>query len=301
MAPAPTTTPAATQQLFDNGKQDTNKQKPSEPTAIQAISQGAVTLAGIPTFTSVDKQRRWMLEHMAGAFRIFARKGYTEGMAGHISLRDPEHPDCFWTNPIGRHFGLLTVSDFILLNERGEPVGGNAAQPANAAGFTIHGHIHRRYPHVVAACHAHSVNGRAWSSFGRRLEMLNQDVCNFFGEAHGVYDECGGLVLDDAEGRRLAEALGERGKGLILRNHGLLTVGSTVDEAAYLFTLLERSCEAQLKADAAAAGGGWKKVLIPDDVAAWTFKMTSDPESLYCEFQPDYQYELHVTKGEFLE
>lgn len=70
----------------------------SEKTAMEAISQG-VPLPGIPTFTEIDKQRRWMLEHMAGAFRIFARKGYTEGMSGHISLRDPEHPDCFWTNP----------------------------------------------------------------------------------------------------------------------------------------------------------------------------------------------------------
>jgi len=66
--------------------------------AIQAISQG-VQLTGIPTFTTIDKKRRWMLEHMAGAFRVFARKGFAEGISGHISLRDPEHPDCFWTNP----------------------------------------------------------------------------------------------------------------------------------------------------------------------------------------------------------
>ena len=82
------------------------KEDPSQSTesntkaksAIQAISQGA-TLPGIPSFTSADKKRRWMLEHMAGAFRVFARKGFSEGMSGHISLRDPEHPDCFWTNP----------------------------------------------------------------------------------------------------------------------------------------------------------------------------------------------------------
>lgn len=99
MAPAPTTAPAVQKSRNKNGKQVLDKKKPSEMTAIQAISQGAVTMLGIPTFTAVDKQRRWMLEHMAGAFRVFARKGYTEGMAGHISLRDPEHPDCFWTNP----------------------------------------------------------------------------------------------------------------------------------------------------------------------------------------------------------
>lgn len=69
-----------------------------QKTAIQAISQG-LQLAGIPSFTAIDKKRRWMLEHMAGAFRVFARKGFAEGMSGHISLRDPEHADSFWTNP----------------------------------------------------------------------------------------------------------------------------------------------------------------------------------------------------------
>lgn len=67
-------------------------------TALEAISQGIV-LPGIPSFTSIEKQRHWILEHMAGAFRVFARKGYTEGMAGHISVRDPEDPHTFWTNP----------------------------------------------------------------------------------------------------------------------------------------------------------------------------------------------------------
>lgn len=78
---------------------ETSKDEQREPSqAIQAISQG-VPLPGIPSFTSIDRKRRWMLEHMAGAFRVFGRNGYGEGMSGHISLRDPEHPDCFWTNP----------------------------------------------------------------------------------------------------------------------------------------------------------------------------------------------------------
>lgn len=67
-------------------------------TALQAISQGTA-LPGIPSFTTVEKQRAWILEHMAGAFRVFARFGYAEGMAGHISVRDPEDPKTFWTNP----------------------------------------------------------------------------------------------------------------------------------------------------------------------------------------------------------
>lgn len=66
--------------------------------ALEAISQGA-SLPPIPCYSDMDQQRRFMLEHMAGAFRVFARKGYTEGMSGHISLRDPENSEYFWTNP----------------------------------------------------------------------------------------------------------------------------------------------------------------------------------------------------------
>ena len=89
----------------------------------------------------------------------------------------------------------------------------------------------------------------------------------------------GGVVFDTAEGERLAAALGPKGKGMILRNHGLLTVGGTVDEAAYLYTLMERSCECQLLIDAAAANG-IPKVYVPEESAKYTFDMASDPETL---------------------
>ncbi|CAD0015980.1 unnamed protein product, partial [Aureobasidium pullulans] len=234
--------------------------------AIQAISQGT-PLPPVPNHTDMDKQRRWMLEHLAGAFRVFARKGYAEGMSGHISLH------------------------FILLDHNGEVAGGNTTRPANAAGFLIHSGLHKRYPHVNAACHTHSPNGKAWSTFATPLDMINQDVTMFYGKALGVYREFGGVVLDAAESERLADALGPEGKGLILRNHGLLTVGQTVDEAAYLFTLLEKSCEIQLKVDAAAALGT-KKMIIEPEAAEYTFRMTSDP--------PDYDFETKMSAGDFL-
>ncbi len=177
---------------------------------------------------------------------------------------------------IAYHFGLMKVSDLILLNDQGELIGGNTSRPANSAGFQIHGHLHRAYPHVNAACHAHSINGRAWASFGRRLDMLHQDVCNFYGDAHQVYTDFGGVVLDPKEGEALASAFGPDGKALILQNHGLLTVGKTVDEAAYLFTLLENCCEIQLKVEAAVAAG-LPKVYVKDEAAAFTFETTSNP------------------------
>src|SRR6201996_1960901 len=199
-------------------------------------------------------------------------------MSGHISVRDPEHPHQFWTNPLARHFGLLRASDMILVDYSGAVVGGNTSRPANAAGFLIHSAVHKARPDVHAACHMHSKAGKAWSAFARPLEMLNQDICYMYGEAQAVYTEFGGVVFSEEEGKRLAAALGSKGKGLILRNHGLLTVGGTVDEAAYLFTLMERSCEVQLMVEAAAANG-IQKVLVDDEAAKYTFRMASDPET----------------------
>ncbi|KAH8702514.1 class II aldolase/adducin N-terminal [Talaromyces proteolyticus] len=281
----------------DNVKSATNDD--TEKSAIQRLSQG-VTLSGIPSFTSLEVKRQWMLEHLAGAFRVFARKGYVEGLTGHISLRDPEYSNCFWTNPYGMHFGLIKVSDLILLNEDGVPVGGATHLPAGAAGFQIHSHLHKRYPHVNAACHTHSPYGKAYSAFGKRLDMINLDVVDFYGEGHGVYSEFGGVTLNEAESERLVQSLGPKGKGLILLNHGLLTVGQTVDEAAYLFSVMERSCQVQLLVDAAAAGSGHKKVPVSDEAAAYTAKAMADPETLYCAFQPEYEMEKAVSNGTFL-
>ena len=80
---------------------------------------------------------------------------------------------------------------------------------------------------------------------------------------------------------------------MILRNHGLLTVGSTVDEACYLYTLMERSCQIQLLAEAAAANGV-EKVYVPDEAARYTFDHASDPETLYWEAQPDMEFEAEM-------
>ncbi|OKL61742.1 Meiotically up-regulated gene 14 protein [Talaromyces atroroseus] len=239
--------PQATQDIVsrENGKRwlPTAKQDQS---ALEALSQGT-PLRGIPTFPSFHEHRTHILEHMAAAFRIFARNGYTEGMAGHNSVRDPEHPHTFWTNPLGHAWALMRASDMILVNYEGKAIGGNMSRPSNSAGFFIHSSLHKARPDVNAACHAHSIHGKAWSAFGRPLEMINQDACVFYGEAQAIYKDFGGVVFDDAESQRLADALGPKGKVLMLTNHGLLTVGETVDEAAYLFTLMERSCQIQLK------------------------------------------------------
>ena len=247
--------------------------KTAVQTPLEAISHG-LTLPGIPIFYSTEK-RQWILEHMAGAFRVFARHNHTEGMSGHISVMDPVERNAMWMNPLGVHFGMLKASDMILLQlPDGKIIGGNRSRPANRAGFFIHAAIHKARPDVGAVCHTHSIYGKAWSAFARPLEMLNQDVCNIFG-VQAVYAQYGGIVFGEHEGEKMAEALGPRGKGLILMNHGLLTVGSTVDEAAFLFRLMEKSCEVQLLAEAAAANGVEKKI-ISDAEAEYNFKMASE-------------------------
>ncbi|TDZ14046.1 Meiotically up-regulated gene 14 protein [Colletotrichum spinosum] len=282
---------------------DTSSGKTWEPhaktdqTALEALSQGP-TLPGIPKFPSFHENRTHILEHMAATFRIFARKGFNEGLAGHISVRDPENLHTFWTNPLGRPWQLMRASDMILVDYEGNAVGGNVLLPSNAAGFQIHSALHKARPDVNAACHAHTIYGKAWATFGRPLEMINQDACIFYGRAQAVYEDFGGVVFDEEEGKRLAASLGPEGKVMTLANHGLLTVGQTVDEAAYLFTLMEKSCQVQLLAEAAAANGIPKRV-IGDKVAAYTFKMTSSPDSLYCEFQPEFQVEEVLSNGDF--
>jgi ribulose-5-phosphate 4-epimerase/fuculose-1-phosphate aldolase len=179
------------------------------------------------------------------------------------------------------HFSLIKVSDLILVDEAGNVVEGN--EPINTAAFAIHSEIHKARPDVHAACHAHSVHGKAFSVFGRELDMITQDSLRFY-KSHGVYREFKGVVVDEEEGKRIAKALGN-GKAAILQNHGLLTVGNTVDEAAFWFISLDKTCHAQLLADAASASG-YKKVFIDHEEALRTSAQVGGPEKGWLAFQP---------------
>ncbi len=192
-------------------------------------------------------ERRHRQQRLAATLRIFAGLGYDEGAGGHVTARDPERPDCFWVNPFGQSFATVRVSDLLLVDPDGRVVLG--AGRVNPAGFAIHSQVHAARPDVVAAAHTHSVHGRAWSTLHRRLDPITQDACAFF-EDHAVFGEFSGVVLDPDEGKRIAGALAE-GKAVVLANHGLLTVGGSVEEAAWWFLAMERCCQVQLLAEAA--------------------------------------------------
>ncbi|MBW4600367.1 MAG: class II aldolase/adducin family protein [Calothrix sp. FI2-JRJ7] len=204
-----------------------------------------------PTFTCVGEERLHRKQRLAAALRLFAKYGFDEGVAGHITARDPEFLDSFWVNPFGMHFGEIKASDLIRVNHLGDVVEGE--HPVNEAAFAIHSQIHAVRPDVVSAVHTHSIYGKSWSSLGRELDPLSQDACAFY-QHHSVYHDYTGVVLDIEEGRRIAETLGDH-KALILKNHGLLTVGHSVDEAAWWFISMERNSQAQLLAEAAGKPG----------------------------------------------
>src|SRR5881394_24150 len=201
-----------------------------------------------PKFDSIEEERLFRKQRLAAAFRLFGKFGFDEGVAGHITARDPELLDHFWVNPFGRSFKQMRVSDLILVSHTGEVVEGDA--PVNQAAFAIHSQVHAARPDVIAAAHAHSIYGKSWSALGKLLDPITQDACAFYGD-HALFDDFTGVVLDVEEGKRLAHALGDN-KAVILSNHGLLTVGQTsVDEAAWWFITMERTCQAQLLAEAA--------------------------------------------------
>ena len=238
----------------------------------------------LPEFDSVEAERLHRKQRLAATFRLFGRFGFNEGVAGHVTARDPEHPELFWVNPFGLSFDLVRVSDLICVDHNGAVVEGD--WPVNQAAFAIHSQIHQARPDAVAAAHTHSKNGRAWSTLGRTLDPITQDVCAFYND-HALFDDYTGVVLDIEEGKRIAHALGDN-KAAILRNHGLLTVGGSVDEAAWWFISMERCCEVQLLAEAAGT-----PVMIDEEGASQAYSQVGSAFAGWFSFQPLYDKIVH--------
>ncbi|GAA3533177.1 class II aldolase/adducin family protein [Amycolatopsis ultiminotia] len=205
---------------------------------------------------AAERERR--KRELAITFRLFARYGFDEGIAGHVTARDPEFPHRFWVNPYAVHFSRIKTSDLLLIDEQGHVAEGNAR--TNKAAFWIHSAIHHARPDVIAVAHAHTIHGRAFSSLGKPLAPIVQESCAFHDD-HIVFDEYRGLVLEKTEGERIAQRLGDK-RAAILRHHGLLTVGRTVGEAAWWFITMDRACQMQLLADAA----GTPRVMTDEEV-----------------------------------
>src|SRR5580693_4961553 len=140
----------------------------------RTLAQGQQDLISLspPVFDNIEDERQHRKQRLAGALRLFGRFGFSEGVAGHITARDPERLDHFWVNPFGMHFGQIRASDLILVNHAGTVVEGRAE--VNLAAFAIHSQVHAARPDVVAAAHAHSMYGKSWASLGRLLDPITQ-------------------------------------------------------------------------------------------------------------------------------
>jgi ribulose-5-phosphate 4-epimerase/fuculose-1-phosphate aldolase len=155
------------------------------------------------------------------------------------------------------------------------------------AAYAIHAEIHKERPDVLCAAHSHSLYGRAMCATGRTLDMLTQDFCVFY-EDHVLHENFAGLVLNSNEGKAICAALGNR-KAALLGNHGILTVGPTIEATVAWFVLLENCCRIQLMVDAAAAGRGKPPVTIGEEEAQATWEAVGTKGNGYFQGLPLFQ------------
>ena len=228
-------------------------------------------------FANPAEERRNQLEKLAAGFRLFDYFGFNEGVAGHITYRDPEFSDHFWVNPLGVHFSQIKVSDLLLVNHDGDVVQGD--RPVNVAAFAIHSRLHKARPDVNAAAHSHSLYGRTFSTFGKLLDPISQDSCAFY-ERQAIHNHFSGVVEETEEGDRIANALGDK-TVLFLQNHGILTTGPSIDIALWYYFSMERCCQSQLMADAAG-----ETTKIPHETAIKTREFIANDLAAWASFQP---------------
>lgn len=228
-----------------------------------------------PVFDTVAEERRHRLERLAGVCRVFGREGFSEGLLGHVTVRDPEHPDQLWANPMGISLRRMRVSDLVRIDHDGNLLHGD--RPVNPVGVLLHAAVHRARPDVVAMCHAHSTYGSAWAAFGRPVDPITQDTAVFF-EQQAVVTEPR-VAFDAAQADLFAAGFGDK-KVAIQSGHGIFATGATIDEAAWWFMSMDRACHVQLLAEAAGEPLRW-----PEDAARGLAKGLGSAEFGWLSFQ----------------
>lgn len=181
---------------------------------------------------------------LAACYRLIALHGWDDLVFTHVSARVPGPHEHFLINPYGWMFEEITAGSLVKVDLEGRVVGPSRA-PVNPAGFTIHSAIHAARPDVQCVVHTHTVAGVAVSAQAEGLLPISQ--FSIFPLASIAYHDYEGVALREDEKPRLAADLGDR-LFLILRNHGLLTVGATVADAFVHMHVLERACQVQIAA-----------------------------------------------------
>jgi ribulose-5-phosphate 4-epimerase/fuculose-1-phosphate aldolase len=206
-----------------------------------------------PTFDTTAETRAHRKRRLALGYRVLGAMGWGSIGDGHISARDPGQVDAFWVARYGVPFKYMTVDDLVLVGPDGDIVEGEGA--INRSAFYIHGPIHQARPDVISAAHCHTPYGTPFAARVEKLRPISQESCAFYDD-HELFDDEEVNVVSTDGGRRIGVALGNS-RAVILRSHGLLTVGTTVDSAVALFVLMERSSEGHVKVpDAKAISDG---------------------------------------------
>jgi ribulose-5-phosphate 4-epimerase/fuculose-1-phosphate aldolase len=195
---------------------------------------------------------------LAGTYRVFAMLGWTELIYNHITVRVPGPDRHFLINPFGLHYTEVRASNLVKIDLQGSVVG-TSNYPVNPAGFVVHAALHRALPDAHCVMHTHTTAGLAVACSQQGLENSNFYSAQLQGMVASHDFE--GITVYPEEGERLISDLGEK-RLMILRNHGLLSIGTTIAQAFVRLWTLNRACEIQL---ATAALGAAR--LIPDDVA----------------------------------
>jgi hypothetical protein len=169
------------------------------------VRDGEMPVSGFPhppVFTDKLKEREYLKGRLAAAFRIFGKNGYDEGVAGHITIRDPVDPETFWVNPFGVAFSHINASDLLHVDHAGKVINGGKVRLLNTAAYMIRERrlclklkanrslgliaretdsaVHAARPDVACAAHSHSIYGRTFCTLGRELDITTQDSCAFY-------------------------------------------------------------------------------------------------------------------------
>ncbi|OCT47245.1 Decarboxylase NovR [Cladophialophora carrionii] len=293
------TNPMGPEPGFDTADGQPEGTAPNEPKLTQHGAQAQMQkFPSPPRFTDKYEERAYLKGRLALAFRLFGKYGFDEGVAGHITLRDPVDPHTFWVNPFGLAFSQIKSSDLILVDHEGKVIDGGPNRLLNQAAYMIHAAVHKARPDVMCAAHSHSIYGRAFCALGRPIDIITQDSCAFYNDL-AVYKQFKGVVLAKEEGENIARAIGNK-KACLLQNHGLLTCGQTIEAALFWFVSLEKCCHAQLMADAAAAGRGGETIKIDEEDAAFTYKSVGTPRAGWFSAKPMFDVMIQEIGDEYL-
>jgi ribulose-5-phosphate 4-epimerase/fuculose-1-phosphate aldolase len=237
-----------------------------------------------PEFDNFEEERTYRKQHLVAACRAFDQHGFDYGFAGHLTVRDPERPELYWTNPMCVHFSQVKMSNLILADHKGRVVEGDYA--LNRAGFVLHAAVHEEHPDVMAMCHAHTVYGTAWCATGRPLDMISQDAAAFYNSHAVIGASAGAVAVEEDSGWSVAREMGKN-RGILHQNHGLLTASQhSIDDVAFWFIALERVCQQQLMVEAT----GIKPPLLSDKTAEYSREHVGSDYIGWLHFQTLYNH-----------